>query len=132
MPPHFHRSKPIEKEQLYESTQETKPTSDYPTKHQPFGRSAEPAPAGFFPAGDGTGAGATPRWSGQIRFGTAAEDGRLLAGGELFVRRPDIPDAKSAVEAAAEAGGHQAPVARALGHDPRIEFHLRSPQPRDQ
>src|SRR5581483_7165017 len=42
---------------------------------------------------------------------------RLLAGGELPVRRADLPAREPVAAHAARAGPHQAPPARPLGHD---------------
>ena len=64
--------------------------------------------------------------------GTAAEDARLLAGGQLPFGRPDLPPRQPAIERAFTAKARQAPAARTLGHDARPELHLRPPQPSHQ
>ena len=63
---------------------------------------------------------------------TAAKNGRLLAGRQLSVGRPDLSVRQSAAERAAEAGTHQAAAAGPLGHHAGAEFHLRPPEPPDQ
>ena len=56
---------------------------------------------------------------------------RLVAGGQLPVGRPDLPDGQPAAARAAAARARQAAAARALGHDARAELRLRPPQPGD-
>ena len=62
----------------------------------------------------------------------AQEDRRVLARGELSLRRADLPLRQSAAQAAADEGAHQAAPARTLGHDARAQFHLRAPESRHQ
>src|SRR5208337_1175159 len=54
-------------------------------------------------------------------------DRRLLARGELSVRWADLSLRQSAV-----GGPRQTTAARSLGHDARLELHLRPSQPADQ
>ena len=63
--------------------------------------------------------------------GRAAPHRRLVAGGQLPVRRPDLPDGQPAAARAAAARARQATPARALGHHARAELRLRPPQPGD-
>src|SRR5580704_11008085 len=53
-----------------------------------------------------------------------AENARLLARGELPVGRADLSAGQSSAGIAAHARTYQAPFARALGHDDRIELSL--------
>ena len=68
----------------------------------------------------------------RAHTGTARQDGCLLARRELSRRRPDLSLRQSAAEAAPDARGCEAHAPGALGHDPRAELHLRSPESRDQ
>ena len=61
---------------------------------------------------------------------SAGPDGRLLAGLELPLRRPDLSLRQPAAREAAPARARQAAPARALGHDAGPELRLRPPQPR--
>ncbi|MGY4434739.1 hypothetical protein ACVWWO_007216 [Bradyrhizobium sp. F1.13.1] len=54
----------------------------------------------------------------------------LLARRELSLRRADLPARQSAAARAVTARAHQAAFARPLGHDARVELHLRPSQPR--
>ena len=63
--------------------------------------------------------------------GRAAAHRRLLAGGELPVRRPDLPARQPAAPRAADRRAHQATAAGALGHHARAEPRLRTHQPGD-
>ena len=56
----------------------------------------------------------------------------MVAGGELPVRRSDLPLRQSPAERDAQAGTHQAPAPRPLGNHAGAELHLRPPQPRDR
>ena len=62
----------------------------------------------------------------------AAQDGRLLAGLELPVGRPDLSARQSAPETAAQARAHQAAALGPLGHVAGPEHALRPPQPGHQ
>ncbi len=62
----------------------------------------------------------------------AAKDGRLLAGRQLPVGRPDLSLRQSAAERAAAARAHQAAAAGPLGHHAGAELHLRPPEPGHQ
>ena len=62
----------------------------------------------------------------------AAQDARLLAGRQLPVRRPDLPDGQPAPEGAAAAQARQAAPARPLGHHVGPELPLRPPEPGHQ
>src|SRR5659263_684218 len=64
--------------------------------------------------------------------GTASPDGRVLAGRELSLGRPDLSLRQSVAETAADARGCEAHAAGTLGHDPREELHLRAPEPDHQ
>ncbi len=55
----------------------------------------------------------------------------MVAGGELPVRRADLPHGQPAAACAADARARQAATARPLGHDAWTELHLRASQPRD-
>ena len=55
------------------------------------------------------------------------DDRRLLAGGELPVRRPDLPARQPAPPRAAPARARQAATARPLGDDAGAQLHLRPP-----
>ena len=62
----------------------------------------------------------------------AREDRRLLARGQLPLRRPDLPLRQPAARGPAHARAHQAAPARPLGHDPRPQLHLHALEPRDR
>src|SRR5574340_1803754 len=64
--------------------------------------------------------------------GVTAKDGRVLARGQLSLRRPDLPVRQSVAETAAQARAHQAAVAWSLGYDPWSEPHICSSQPAHQ
>ncbi len=70
------------------------------------------------------------RWTA---FGsTAGRNGRLLAGRQLSLSRPDLPSGQPALERASQAGAHQAAASGPLGHVAGPEHALRSPQPGHQ
>ena len=52
-----------------------------------------------------------------------------MAGGQLPVGGPDLPDGQPAAAGAAAPRAHQAPAAGSLGDDARAELRLRAPQP---
>ena len=56
--------------------------------------------------------------------GTAPEDGRLLAGGQLSVRRPDLSVRQSAAEEPLKLAHVKHMLLGPLGHDARTELHL--------
>ncbi len=61
----------------------------------------------------------------HVRFahaGRTETDRRLLAGGELLVRRPDLSVRQPVAERTAAEGTHQASVAGALGNDAGLNF----------
>ena len=61
----------------------------------------------------------------------AAPDRRLLARGELPLRRPDLPARQPAPHDTAGARARQAAAPRPLGHDPGPEHDLRPHEPGD-
>ncbi len=77
-------------------------------------------------------------WSGSFRSPAGrsargrrvAVDRRLVAGGQLPLRRPDLPARQSAPARAAGRRARQAAPARPLGHDARAQSDLGASQPR--
>ncbi len=76
------------------------------------------------------GAAATPA-SHPLSDDELAPDRRLLARGELPVRRPDLPPRQPAAPRAAAARAREAEAARPLGHDPGPQPDLRPHEPGD-
>src|SRR5260370_10049764 len=56
---------------------------------------------------------------------TARSDERVVACRELPLGRADLPARQSANRSTARAFSHQAPASWPLGHNARLEFHLR-------
>ena len=68
--------------------------------------------------------------TGPLTLRRAGAPERLVARGELPLRRPDLPARQPAAARAAARRARQAAPARPLGHDARAELHLRPPEPR--
>ncbi len=69
--------------------------------------------------------------SGPAEPGVACQNGRLLAGGELSVRWPDLSARQCSAGAAAYARRREAASAGSLGHDAGPEFSVRAMEPAD-
>ena len=83
------------------------------------------------PAQQGVQAGGR-RCTNRARAGPPPQDGRLLAGRQLPVGRPDLPLRQPALARAAEARARQAAAAGPLGNHAGPELRLRPPEPGHQ